>query len=202
MGELSPTEAANALRELEAAEEVLSQRTGGITTMMWGIISAAIFLVYGVAERTLIGPQNIAMSFLWLPFVAAGTLLTRKLWQHNALALGQDDQGSVWETIAYCGGFLIVAAVLFLVTRAIGIVWDVDGMMTTVNGLLAGTIAFGLRRHNVRGWTHLLNAGIAMVLGGILLGILELRIGLDVLTAAAICGVSWFTAGFALHQQG
>ncbi len=202
MSEFSAKQAAQALSELGDAEEHLSQRMGGITTMIWGIISAAIFLAYGVAETTLEGGYQALNAVLWLPFVAAGAFVTMRLWQHNAIILGRRESGTLRDTGLVTAGFLALAAMLFFGARAAGITWDMDGIMTTVNGLMAGIIGVSLRRHGARGWTHLIGASIAMILGGVLLGILELRTGLDVFAAAAICGFSWFQAGLAIHQQG
>ncbi len=201
MSEFSAKDAARALSELDDAEELLGQRMGGITVMVWGLVSAAIFLAYGVAETTLVDAQQAAMAIVWVPFVAAGAIITRLLWRHNAIVLGRQDDGSFRDTLLATAGFLVAAAVLFLGTRAAGIDWDLDGIMTTVNGLLAGAIGLSLRSHT-RGWTHLIGASTAMIVGGILLGILDLRIGLDVLAAASICGLSWILAGYAMHQQG
>lgn len=202
MSEFSAKDAAKALSELGEAEELLSQRMGGITTMIWGVISAAIFLAYGVAETTLMGAQQAVMAVVWVPFVAAGALVTMRLWQHNAIILGRRESGTIRETGLVTAGFLVLAAALFFGSRAAGIDWDMDGIMTTVNGLMAGVIGVMLRRHGARGWTHLIGASVAMIVGGVLLGILDLRTGVDVFAAASICGFSWFQAGFAIHQQG
>ncbi len=200
MGEFTATDAARTLSELEDAEELLSQRTGGITTMVWGIISAAIFLAYGVVE-TILEVQWV-FAVVWVPFVVAGAIVTKHMWRQNAVVLGRPETAGVKGTAITTLGFLGLGAILFVGSRAMGIAWDMDGIMTTVNGLMAGIIGVLLRRHGARGWSHLIGAATAMIIGGILLGIGDLRVGVDVLAAAGICGFSWFLAGFAMHQQG
>lgn len=199
---MDPAEAVRTLRGLEEHEQRLGQEMGGITIMVWGVVSAAIFLAYGLAAPVLEnGPEGMARAVLWVPFVAAGGVITQRLWRQHALMFGGQD-GSARETILTTFAFLVLGAVLFFGARAAGWAWEMEGVMTTVNGLVAAGLGVVLRRHGARGWSHLIGAGTAMVLGGLLLGQLDVERAVSSLTAAAIAGVSWFLAGFAIHQQG
>lgn len=201
MAEMSPAEAASALRELEGYEEHLGQRLGGITIMVWGTVAAAIVLAYGVAVPWLQAPQQAALSLLWLPFVLAGGVITQRLWQQHVVAFGGQDT-SARDTLLITAAFLVVGFLVFSAARAAGIAWNGFSIMAAVNGLVAAGMSLLLRRQGARGWSHLFSAGLAMVLGGALLGILEMAPAPSALASAAIVGASWFTAGFAIHLQG
>lgn len=85
-GSLTPKEARDTIARLEAFEAPLRRRTGGITWMIWAIVTAGIFISYEMVQGiTLPGP---VLWFLWAPWVAAGQLLTGAVWNSVALTLG------------------------------------------------------------------------------------------------------------------
>lgn len=198
---MDATEATRVLAELQAHEPRLERRLGGTTIMVWGLVSAAIFLAYGVTEPLLAGAQQMALAVLWAPFVLAGAVITHQLWKQHALRFGGDNTTGK-DTLAITAAFLVLGAGLFAGSRMAGVEWTQAGIMASVNGLVAWAIGFMVRRHGARGWTHLIGAGTAMVLGGVLIGILAWSGGASALAAAAICGTSWSVAGNAIHHQG
>src|SRR5688572_29210732 len=91
---LSPEQAAEALADIGAYEDSLSSRVGALTGMVWGIVSAAIFVTYGVASD--VRPTWL-LSFLWLPWTAAGVAVTVAAWKLHAVSLGRPhDRRASW----------------------------------------------------------------------------------------------------------
>lgn len=107
--DLSPQEAEAAIARLEAYAEPLAQRTGGITWMVWGIVTAGIFVTYEAALPAAAG--NPVVWFLWTPWVAAGVAVTRALWHSVAIALDWPDDPAERRRSALVG--LTITAAFF-----------------------------------------------------------------------------------------
>lgn len=84
--EFTPHAAAQALAEATRYEDALRQRTEGLTWMIWGIATPAIWLSYGFAGATLPADWPLWAEMLWVPWVFAGVLTTVALWRSAALA--------------------------------------------------------------------------------------------------------------------
>lgn len=83
--EMSPLEAARVLAQARDYEADLRTRTGGITWMLWGLVSCGIFLSY--AFVSVLGAGGFWMNFLWVPWVLAGILAMNALWRSAALSM-------------------------------------------------------------------------------------------------------------------
>ncbi len=83
---LTPHDAARVLAQASRYEEALFHRTEGLTVMIWGLVSPAIFLAYAYAERAS-GFPDWGYALLWFPWVAAGGLVTFALWRSAGLAM-------------------------------------------------------------------------------------------------------------------
>lgn len=83
--QLTPVEAAAAIREMERVGDTLQARIHGLTWMFWGLVAPAIFLSYSYAARyeEATGHTGIAPWFglLWVPWSALGLLFTILLWR-------------------------------------------------------------------------------------------------------------------------
>ena len=84
METLSHSDAARILSRASAYEGALRQRTEGITLMVWGIVTSALFVTYGFAS--LLDAAEAAYALLWLPWVALGTVTSAALWRSAALS--------------------------------------------------------------------------------------------------------------------
>ena len=91
---LTPQDAARTIAKARSWEAALEGRTAGLTWMIWGIVSPAIFVTYGFAATlaTLAGAQpGWWMGLLWMPWVAMGIVATVALWKTAGLAAPQLD---------------------------------------------------------------------------------------------------------------
>ena len=109
---LSPTDAARILAETARYEDGLVQRTEGLTAILWGFVSAGIFLTYGLGAVT-DGLTPLVASLLWVPWTAAGFVATAALWRSAALSqptLARGD-GMVRATLRWLAGVVGVSIV-------------------------------------------------------------------------------------------
>jgi hypothetical protein len=128
---LSPTDAARTLRDLEGFEETLSARVGSLTGMVWGIVSAAIFVTYGQMGAF----PAWSMPFLWVPWTLAGIAVTTSAWKLHAVTLrgeGASSRSWVWTL-----GFTVFFAVALLGLHFLKLAHGAFAYMLVVNGLVA-----------------------------------------------------------------
>ncbi|MBI2077119.1 MAG: hypothetical protein HYT80_01930 [Euryarchaeota archaeon] len=142
--EFSVREALASINTLEGIEPLLRARTEGLTTMLWGLITAAIFFSYQVVHAGAGHEGNMWLGFLWLPWVAAGISGTVVLWRSALVSAGQ---GAGWRRglrggLPFIAIFLVVLAGALLAYFVIGDLGRLHepGYMT----LVLGVAAFGL----------------------------------------------------------
>lgn len=87
--DLTPEQAAAMVASVAAYEEAMTERTFGLSLMVWGVLVVGVFyMVYAVAAG---GPSGLPP---WLGLLAclvpvgAGILLTNALWRSRALGVG------------------------------------------------------------------------------------------------------------------
>lgn len=93
LGRLSPEEAVEEIERIDGLHDALEQRTSGVTWMVWGIASAAIFVTYsyvGVVVDAYAPEASALFPFLWIPWVVLGVLATRSLWRSAGLVVPID----------------------------------------------------------------------------------------------------------------
>jgi hypothetical protein len=83
MESFSSHEAARVLAKAQTYEEGLRQRTEGITQMVWGTVTSAMFVSYGFAA--VLEASELVFSLLWMPWIALGSIITYALWRSAAL---------------------------------------------------------------------------------------------------------------------
>lgn len=81
---LTPHEAARVVASASRYEDSLVQRTEGLTQMVWGLVTPAIFVTYAFAG--LVHAPGWVFALLWAPWVAAGAAATMALWRSAALS--------------------------------------------------------------------------------------------------------------------
>lgn len=172
---LSARTAWETIKEASAYEEPLRRRTEGVTWMVWGLVTAAIFLSYDVFaphfhsfDHTT-GIETHApwyVDLLWVYWVIAGSLLTWGLWRSVALAAPLADHrpaGLKVTLLWVAAGALGWALVLLLIPTlhphltpalAIGVMWVTLG-------------AINVQRATALGRRVLLVVGFLILLGGL-----------------------------------
>lgn len=86
---LSPADAARVLTDASRYEHDLRQRTEGLTVMVWGLATPAIFLTYYLAN--VLEAPAWALATLWIPWVAIANLLTIALYRSAVLTSRSDE---------------------------------------------------------------------------------------------------------------
>ncbi|MHB8587098.1 MAG: hypothetical protein ACYDDF_14820 [Thermoplasmatota archaeon] len=129
-------DAANAIAKAQRWDVDLRRRTEGISWMIWGIITAAIFLSYPLASA--FGAPDWAYAVLWLPWTFAGYAIMFALWRTAHLASPQDvARPGFGRYVALAGIYMVIFTLDFVVlhpqTAAIpmllaGILWAGMGL--------------------------------------------------------------------------
>lgn len=195
---LSPQQAAQALADIGAYEEGLTMRVGALTGMVWGIVSAAIFVTYGVVDD--VRPMWL-MSFLWLPWTLAGIAVTVAAWKLHAVSLGREHDASrrwLWTL-----GFAALFAVALLGLHALDLGQGAFPYMLVVNGLVAFVLVARISARAKRlAPVPLLVAGAFMVGAAFALGASDLpRLGMA-FASAAVVGTGFVGSGLVAFVRG
>lgn len=144
---LTPQEAARVLSRAQSWEAALETRTAGLTWMIWGLVSPAIFVTYGFAATlvTLEGARpGWWMGLLWMPWVAMGIVATVFLWKTAALAAPRFDDPAegrriLWTMLALGGALSLALAILkpdsgILPLGGLGLMWLLAGAVNAFRG--------------------------------------------------------------------
>ncbi|MGB1697670.1 MAG: hypothetical protein ACPHK8_04665 [Thermoplasmatota archaeon] len=196
-------EAASVLLQMEHHEESLTARASGLTSMVWGLAVAAIFLGYqtlsGWAETN--GAEWLD-GFLWAPWVLMAVVLTRLIW--NTLRVHVDPElareGSRRAAIA-CGGVgLAAAALTILFTLVLQLDWNTHVVMLMVTAFMAAASA-------ALQWKFLpqpafFAAAAAGVGVALWMGVQEWAWEPAGFTAALTAGLMWFVPGYITYRRG
>lgn len=196
---LSPQQAAKALADIGAYEEGLHARAGALTGIVWGLVSGAIFVTYGLA--IVAGLPEWTMGVLWVPWTAVGVLATVALWHLLSLSRRVPSRPRVaagWLA-ATSGTFLAAIAALYLLDlEHAGFVY-----MTAVNAFVALGILVRISLEAGRlASVPLLVAAAAMAAGAVAIGLADLSVMAAAFTAAAVCCGSYAFAGLATFVRG
>lgn len=167
---LTPDEAARLLANASRYEDALAQRTEGLTAMVWGICTSALFLTYGFAD--VLDAPGWALSLLWLPWVGVASVFTYALWRSAALSLPRpqagEPRGYWWRIVAATGAVTLVFALLrpdgpLLPLAVIGALWTLMPLVGLLHASPPGRVvwlASGLACLVAAGALALADAGI------------------------------------------
>lgn len=204
---LSPREAIQTLEKLGSIEERLTARTGGMTTMVWGIVGAGVFMTYAAAGNW---PSDAGIpwlySLLWIPWIVGGIVYTNTLWQTLSVTLKKrEPRGkTILISVGYTAIFFAIMFLLWvtgLAERA-----PMGTNMTFVIGLFQ--IALGIIFSAVAGipWRFgglpmIVAGGAVLAVGGLLLfsNPHEVAAGL---TGGFAGGLGFFLAGLYAYLRG
>lgn len=202
---MTARQAAAALADLRADDERLTGRASALMNMIWGVVASAIFLAYAAADD-LDGFPFFA-PILWVPFVAAGIAITRRVWHAQAVYFGADRSEKAgardaWVSWAFACGFLAVALGLVFGLPLVGIEWSVHAVMLVVNGLLALVMATLAKSYwCTSGYMETGIAGVAMVAAAVALGVLALPEDATGLLAGLAALAAWTGSGAVIYHR-
>lgn len=204
---LSPREAIKTLEKLGTYEERLTARTGGMTTMVWGLVGAGAFMTYAAAGNW---PSDAGIpwlySLLWLPWIVGGIVYTNSLWQTLSVTLKKPD--SRGHTILISVGYTALFFALMFLLWVTGLAGraPMGTNMTFVIGLFQ--IALGIIFSTLAGipWRFggfpMIAAGLAVLaIGGLLLYANPHEVAAG-LTGGFAGGLGFFSAGLYAYLRG
>lgn len=200
---MEPKDAAKALLAMEHHEETLTARASGLTSMVWGIAVAAIFLGY----QTLSGWAELNgaewLDFvLWAPWVIMGTIVTKKIWASQSVNLSADEfkQGSSTAMKACFGVGIAAAALTILMAVVIDVAWNTHVVMLLVTAFMAAASA-------ALQWKFLPQpaffvAAIAASVIAVIMGTQGWDWEPSGFVAALAGGLTWFIPGYLTYARG
>lgn len=136
----SARQAADVLTEASRYEDALRQRTEGITWMVWGIVSPAIWLSYGLVGASF-EDFPVWARFLWAPWVFVGVVTTIVIWRSAALAAPRivERERPGWLIgLAWAG---VTALLFFLLERGVP---GLNGAVLPLFVISSAWVLFGL----------------------------------------------------------
>lgn len=197
---LSPQQAATALAGIVHHEEALSTRLGALTGMVWGVVSAAIFVTYGFAPA--VEPAWV-VGFLWVPWTLGGIVLTVCIWRLHALTLRSDPTAprhSAWPWIL---GFVVLFGIAILGLQALDLHQEAFAYMLVVNGIAAFAIVAAVSRQAGRlSALPMVPAGVLLVAGAFVLGGMELSAMAMAFASAALVAIAFVGGGLVGFVRG
>jgi hypothetical protein len=197
---LSPQQAAQALADIAHYEETLHSRAGALTGIIWGVVSGAIFVTYGLAVTSGELPDWM-LSVLWLPWTLVGILLTVSLW--HLLAVSRREAPKPKVALAWVGASTAAFGVAMLGLYLLDLHDAAFVYMTAVNGFVAIGILvrISLEAGRFASWP-LLVAALAMLGGAIAIGLADLSTTMAAFAAAGVCCGSYALSGLTTFIRG
>lgn len=197
---LTPQQAAQALADIAVHEEGLHARAGALTGVVWGLVSAGIFVTYGLSVTSGELP-GWAFSVLWVPWTLVGILASVALW--HMLALSRREPPRPRVALAWVGS---TSGVFLLALLGLNLLDLHDASfvyMTAVNGFVAAGILvrLSLEARRLASWP-LLAAALAMLAGALAIGLADLSTTMAALAAATVCCGAYALAGLATFVRG
>lgn len=187
---LTPQEAAQAIARANAWEDRIVHRTEGMTWMVWGLVTAGIWVTLTAMSR---GPQAIVpMTLSWSVWVIAGFALTYSLWRSAALTRPDVVRTPAWWTYpAKVAGIALAIVSLHFVIQP-----TTPAYPLALMGFLWSALALLSRRWSRLGKMTTLAIGGLVILGGLALPYLVGGMENMMLTAALIGGTIPVLGGF------
>ncbi len=167
---LSPEDAVRALAGLERYEETLTAKAFGITMMAFGIAGAATSLSYAYAADWIAARGYAwALSFLWIPWIFAASLVAATVWKAHAVSLPQHDKprGSWWWSVLFSFAYIALLAGVWALDEATPIDLGQENHNLLTLGLFTVLLALFLQRRYGASWMLRVLYGVAVVLAAL-----------------------------------
>lgn len=195
---LSAIQAARAIREVGRWSGQLRQRTIGLTWMLWGIVTPAIFVTYAWSEAALAAGRWAGI--LWLPWSVLGVSFTLFLWS-SAHVERTEPALSQRELVVHVALFLVATVGAGIVVIAFGIALAAPIAVLLGLGLLVGMLGARESFGGARAIGALQVAGgLVLTALGLQLAVLEIASGTAAMwgaiaSAAVLSGIGAFRFG-------
>jgi len=203
---LSPTQAVQALSEVQHYEESTTARTAGLIAMVWAIVIPLTILMQLQFDLYLFKRLPWLDLFLWLPPAAAATFLSSCLARDRAVRLGASFRSrDFWLGMAVFVGALFAEFGLVSFQKMAGLpVLDIGFAGFAGLYLMGRGVWLWRASWYRRPWSFAM--GALLLSAGILYGILGFNAGdaeqWMTLVVAGTIGIAWFTHGLALYLRG
>lgn len=187
---LTPQEAAQAIARANQWEDRIVHRTEGMTWIVWGLVTAGIWVTLTAMSR---GPQAIVpMTLSWSVWVLAGFALTYSLWRSAALTRPDVVRTPAWWTyLAKVAGIALAIASLHFVIQP-----TTPAYPLALMGILWIALALLSRRWSRLGKMTAVAIGGLVILSGLALPYLVGGMENMMLAAALIGGTIPVLGGF------
>lgn len=196
------------LGRLEGLNEALRRRTSGLTWMVWGLASPGIFFTYSFWALLVefhAPTWWVAFAFLWIPWVAAGTLATVALWRSAGLVVprvGSRRQGLITFIV-----FLLVMNLAWPLAHAFDLSLVEPALMLAALGFTSAALGIaGVNCPTREERVLTLGVGVALfavaVLGSLALPQREAAYAFFSLAAPLVTGAGYFANGLWLTLRG
>lgn len=193
---LTPQEAAQVFADARRWQQSLGQRTEGITWMVWGAITPAIFMTLGFMTSLKLPAWAVVVG--WTSWVLVGYLITFAIWRSAALARHADVRAPNLQ--AYLVKSLAIVALVLLLHFVI----QPQTMAGPMSLIGIGWIAMGLfaTRISQLGRRVSVSAGGLVLLSALILELLAPPMLATMLAGSALIGLIPLLAGLYETLQG
>lgn len=202
---MTPTQAAQVLREVDGYEETVHLHTQGLTNMVWGLAVAAIFLAYGTAIPWLETVDAMWLApFLWIPFAAGALVTGNAIWATQAARLGiTPSRRDLVISGGLVLGFLAASAVLWsLLDDLAPLDWQPPAALLLATGLFSIVLGLLYRTRSPLGCNASIIAGVSTATAAVALAATGWALDAQTLVAALGGGATWFVPGLILYRRG
>lgn len=202
--EFPPTDAVEALSEIEGYRETLALRVFGLNLMVFGIAIAAIPITYAAGGSWLAEQAggSLAVSLLWAPWIAGAVAVSMLLWSTFSMTIDETQRPAleILVSLGFTLVFFLLAGGLLVAGPDLGtyvVMSLATGLLTAVIGLY-NFLRYGARR------MLLAMMGAAIVIALLALGIhtLGLPPAGEALTTGFAQGATYVLVGWVLVYRG
>ena len=196
MDTLTPDEAARVFADAQRWQRSLARRTEGITWMVWGAITPAIFMTLGFL--TSLNAPAWAVVLGWTPWLVVGYLITFAVWRSAALTRPREVRAPGWE--AYVAKSLAVAALVLLLHFVVR-PQTIAGPMALI-GIAWTALALFATRLTPEGRRVGVAVGVAVLAGAIALETASPSMEAAMLAGSALLGAAPLLGGLYATLRG
>ncbi|AHG01524.1 hypothetical protein HALLA_03785 (plasmid) [Halostagnicola larsenii XH-48] len=200
-----PTDAVQALSEIEGYSETLTARAFGLTLMTFAFAIAGIPISYSVADPWLASHEygSYLLTILWLPWIAGAVIHTLIIWSTHSITLGEDPNSGAGGALGFglTVLYFLISAGVYTVLGSTTISPIIMGISGGIFTIFLGLIFYILYRAD---WVllPLIAAGVFIIIANLLLRTISItEIGAGFSTGF-IQGATYFITGWVMVLRG
>lgn len=196
---LTPNDAARILAETSRYEDNLVQRTEGLTAIIWGLVTPAIWMTYGFAAFVGGGALPAwVWGILWIPWVAGGGLASVAIWRSAALSQPAARFEKGWSYFFRWLAFVVALSVAFYFFQPT----DPSSPLIIVGIGWLGMAGLNIWSTSTTGRRLWMSCGALLALTGVALFAFHASEAVASIAAIVVSGMIPFAAGFWQTLQG